>query len=97
MRLQVCVRRRRDGKLKSGLLAYYGEGFRRSERGYVTDKGVQHVFVEVNGVWLHRAVKGEGRPVILLHGFPEFWYSWRKQMLVLSRRFKVVAPDMKGL
>ncbi|MHA1632801.1 MAG: alpha/beta fold hydrolase [Candidatus Freyarchaeota archaeon] len=59
-------------------------------------EGVQHVFVEANGVRLHCAVRGEGRLIVLLHGFPEFWYSWRKQIPVLARRFKVVTPDMRG-
>lgn len=39
---------------------------------------------------------GEGPLVLLLHGFPEFWYSWRKQIPALSRHFKVVAPDLRG-
>src|SRR5207245_4003725 len=34
--------------------------------------------------------------VILLHGFPEFWYSWRHQLPVLGKRYHVIAPDMRG-
>jgi len=41
-------------------------------------------------------VSGSGELVLLLHGFPEFWYSWRHQIPILSKNFKVVAPDMRG-
>ncbi len=40
---------------------------------------------------------GKGPLVVLLHGFPEFWYSWRHQILPLADAgFRVVAPDMRG-
>jgi pimeloyl-ACP methyl ester carboxylesterase len=55
-----------------------------------------HRTVETNGINLHCVVQGEGPLVILLHGFPECWYSWRHQIPVLAERFKVVAPDMRG-
>jgi epoxide hydrolase 4 len=49
------------------------------------------------GVDLHLVEAGEGRPVILLHGFPEFWYSWRAQIPALAAAgFHVVAPDLRG-
>jgi pimeloyl-ACP methyl ester carboxylesterase len=48
-------------------------------------------------VRLHYAECGGGeRLVVLLHGFPECWYSWRHQLKALGRRFRVVAPDMRG-
>lgn len=53
-------------------------------------------FVYVNGVNLHYVRQGEGPLVILLHGFPEFWYSWRHQLPYLSSRFCALAPDMRG-
>jgi epoxide hydrolase 4 len=56
----------------------------------------EHVYVEVNGIRLHCVTQGEGDLVVLLHGFPEFWYSWRFQIPALAGRFKVVAPDMRG-
>ncbi len=40
--------------------------------------------------------QGEGELVVLLHGFPEFWYSWRFQIPVLAKKFKVVVPDLRG-
>jgi pimeloyl-ACP methyl ester carboxylesterase len=50
----------------------------------------------VNGIRLHWVEQGLGPLVVLLHGFPEFWYSWRHQIPVLARRCRVVAPDMRG-
>jgi epoxide hydrolase 4 len=59
---------------------------------------VQEAMVEVDrGVRLHVVESGDGPLVILLHGFPEFWYSWRKQIPALAEAgFRVVAPDMRG-
>lgn len=56
----------------------------------------QHCFVETNRIRLHCVTQGEGELVILLHGFPEFWYSWRFQIPSLARHFKVVVPDLRG-
>lgn len=56
----------------------------------------QHCFVETNRIRLHCVTQGEGELVILLHGFPEFWYSWRHQIPALAKHFKVVVPDLRG-
>jgi pimeloyl-ACP methyl ester carboxylesterase len=49
------------------------------------------------GIRLHYVEAGEGPLVVLLHGFPEFWYSWRHQIPALARAgYHVVAPDMRG-
>ncbi|MDJ0701639.1 MAG: alpha/beta hydrolase [Leptolyngbyaceae cyanobacterium MO_188.B28] len=58
--------------------------------------GWQHQFVDTNQVRLHCVTQGEGELVILLHGFLEFWYSWRRQIPALARHFKVVVPDLRG-
>lgn len=58
--------------------------------------GWQHLFVETNRIRLHCVTQGEGELVILLHGFPEFWYSWRHQIPALAKHFKVVVPDLRG-
>jgi epoxide hydrolase 4 len=58
---------------------------------------IRHEYAEVNGVRLHYAAAGEGKKLILfLHGFPEFWYAWRKQLVDFGRDFLAVAPDMRG-
>ena len=58
---------------------------------------IRHGYATVNGVRLHYAETGSGDElVLLLHGFPEFWYSWRHQLDALGKLFHVVAPDMRG-
>lgn len=58
--------------------------------------GWQHEYIATNRIQLHCVTQGEGELVILLHGFSEFWYSWRFQIPALSRYFKVVVPDLRG-
>ena len=61
------------------------------------DDFVTHHYVQLDEVRLPVVEAGEGPLVVLLHGFPEFWYSWRFQIPVLVRQgFRVVAPDMRG-
>src|SRR5580704_10339569 len=53
--------------------------------------------IEANGIRLHIAEQGEGPLVVLCHGFPESWYSWRHQIAALAEAgFHAVAPDMRG-
>lgn len=60
------------------------------------DRLASHSYVETNGIRLHVAEAGEGRPLIFLHGFPENWYSWRNQIRGLSKHFRIIAPDLRG-
>lgn len=57
---------------------------------------IEHLYLTVNDLDVHLTTAGRGPLVILLHGFPEFWYSWRYQIPVLAERFRVVAPDQRG-
>ena len=58
---------------------------------------VTHRTVETNGIRMHLAEAGAGPLVVLCHGFPELWYSWRHQLAVLATAgFHAVAPDMRG-
>jgi pimeloyl-ACP methyl ester carboxylesterase len=58
---------------------------------------ITHRFVEANGIRMHIAEQGEGPLVLLCHGFPESWYSWRHQLAALAAAgFHAVAPDMRG-
>lgn len=64
-----------------------------------TPSPIKHGYANVNGIRLHYAEVGDSDDdnlVILLHGFPEFWYSWQKQLDALGGSFHVVAPDMRG-
>jgi pimeloyl-ACP methyl ester carboxylesterase len=58
---------------------------------------VTHRMIATNGIRLHVAEQGEGPLVILCHGFPECWYSWRHQLGALAKAgFHAVAPDLRG-
>jgi pimeloyl-ACP methyl ester carboxylesterase len=58
---------------------------------------VKHRTVETNGIRMHFAEQGTGPLVVLCHGFPESWYSWRHQLQALADAgFQAVAPDMRG-
>ena len=59
--------------------------------------GITHATADVGTIRLHYAEAGRGEPVVLLHGFPEFWYSWRHQLPALADAgFRAVAPDLRG-
>ena len=53
-------------------------------------------FVDNGGVKIHYVTTGKGLLVVLLHGFPDFWYTWRDQMPALAKHFQVVALDLRG-
>ena len=55
-----------------------------------------HNFITTNGIKLHYVTQGEGKLMLMLHGFPEFWYSWREQIPEFSKDYKVVAVDLRG-
>lgn len=50
----------------------------------------------VNGVTLNYAIGGTGPTVVLLHGYPQTWYMWRKVMPALAGQYTVIAPDLRG-
>ena len=52
--------------------------------------------VRVGAYRMHVMQVGEGRPVLLLHGFPEFWYAWKDLLADFSKDHHAVAPDMRG-
>jgi pimeloyl-ACP methyl ester carboxylesterase len=58
--------------------------------------GVRHRWVEANGVNLHIAEAGDGPAVLLLHGWPEHWYMWRRVIVALSPQYRVVCVDLRG-
>jgi pimeloyl-ACP methyl ester carboxylesterase len=65
-------------------------------------EAVRHSFADVNGVRIHYASAGAGaaagasKLILFLHGFPEFWYAWREQLVEFGRDYFAVAPDMRG-
>src|SRR3954453_22051743 len=58
--------------------------------------GVEHRFVEADGVRLHVAEAGSGPPLLLVHGWPQHWWSWRKLIPRLAERWRVLAVDLRG-
>jgi len=57
----------------------------------------QHRYIITNGIRMHYVSQGEGPLIVLLHGFPEFWYSWRYQIPFLAGHgYTVIAPDLRG-
>ncbi|PWA65782.1 soluble epoxide hydrolase [Artemisia annua] len=60
-------------------------------------EGIEHKIISANGLNIHIAEKGQGTLVLLIHGFPELWYSWRHQILYLADHgYRAVAPDLRG-
>ncbi len=56
----------------------------------------EHRMASVNGINIHYVIEGQGEPVVFIHGWPEFWYGWRRQIPVLSERYQVIVPDLRG-
>jgi pimeloyl-ACP methyl ester carboxylesterase len=57
---------------------------------------LKHDYADVNGVRLHYAHAGSGKLILFVHGFPEFWYAWRRQLEEFGRDHLAVAPDTRG-
>lgn len=61
------------------------------------DKYVTHHYADNNGVRIHYVTIGEGQTsIIMIHGFPDFWYTWRNQMIALMSKYQVAAIDLRG-
>jgi pimeloyl-ACP methyl ester carboxylesterase len=57
---------------------------------------LEHGYSERDGVRLHYVRRGEGKPIVFMHGFPQFWFLWRKQLDDLGTDHAVYAPDLRG-
>lgn len=58
--------------------------------------GVRHRFVDLPGLRVHVAEAGAGEPLVLLHGFPQHWWGWRRVLPELAEHYRVLAPDLRG-
>jgi pimeloyl-ACP methyl ester carboxylesterase len=56
-----------------------------------------HHMATINGIQMHYVIGGHGEPVVLLHGWPETWYSWHRVMPDLAKNYTVIVPDLRGL
>jgi haloacetate dehalogenase len=68
----------------------------KAETSDMTGEIMQHFTLHANGIRQHYLDAGSGPPVVLLHGFPETSYAWRYQIPELAKRFRVIAPDLRG-
>ncbi|GHO63202.1 dehalogenase [Ktedonobacter sp. SOSP1-52] len=59
-------------------------------------EGFTESFAMTNGIRMHYVSGGKGQPLVLLHGFPETWYTWHKVLPDLAKHYRVIAPDMRG-
>src|SRR5512139_3177767 len=59
-------------------------------------ESMEHLRVRANGAAFHVAKAGQGRPLLLLHGWPEFWLTWEPVIARLSGRYLLLAPDLRG-
>jgi pimeloyl-ACP methyl ester carboxylesterase len=59
-------------------------------------EGVRHRFVDLPGLRMHVAEAGDGPPLLLLHGFPQHWWAWRKVLPALAAHYRVICPDLRG-
>src|SRR5579862_7333939 len=57
---------------------------------------VKHGYADSNGVKIHYASLGNGPLIVMIHGFPDYWYTWRNQMEALSDKYQCVAIDQRG-
>ena len=57
---------------------------------------VSHGYADSGDVRIHYATVGEGPLVLMIHGFPDYWYTWRNQMEALAKNYRVVAIDQRG-
>ena len=57
---------------------------------------IEHLTIQANGAAFHVARIGQGRPLLLLHGWPEFWLTWEPVMTRLADRFHLITPDLRG-
>ena len=87
----------RRGFLKQVVAGSVVSAAMSSRSGSADPAAVTHRTITTNGIRMHIAEQGQGPPVLLCHGFPESWYSWRHQLPALAGAgFHAIAPDMRG-
>lgn len=68
----------------------------RSDRAGPDSPGWNHQRTAANGIDVHYVREGNGPPVVLLHGWPEFWWTWHRNIPALAGHFDVIVPDLRG-
>lgn len=67
------------------------------ESADATQASFTHHYARLRGLVMHYVSAGSGFPVVLLHGWPQTWFEWRHVMARLAPRYRVIAPDLRGL
>ena len=69
-----------------------------SVHNFAQSPGLKHCRAFVNGINIHYVLAGPqaAPPVVLIHGWPETWFAWRKQIPVLSQKYRLIVPDLRG-
>jgi len=57
---------------------------------------IEEKYIETNGITLHTIIIGKGEPLVLLHGFPDFWFAWKKLIPLIKDKYQLIIPDMRG-
>ena len=55
-----------------------------------------HCYADLPDLRVHYVRHGQGKPLFLIHGWPEFWYAWHKNIPHLAKKFDVIVPDLRG-
>lgn len=81
-----------------GLAMPHVDAFAQQATPAADTLSISHRQIETNGISMHIAEAGEGPLVVMIHGFPEMWYSWRHQLPALAAAgYHAVAPDLRGV
>ena len=62
----------------------------------ITDTPVTHRHIDIGEIKIHIAEAGEGEPLLMLHGWPQHWYMWKKQIPFFAKHYRVIAADIRG-
>ena len=62
----------------------------------IEDTSVTHRYIDIGDMKIHIAEAGEGEPLIMLHGWPQHWYMWKKQISYFAKHYRVIAADIRG-
>ena len=92
---RICVHIQRDRR--NGKKALGTAKIARNRRSVPMQRGIQHGYADLGDVRLHYVTAGQGPAVIVLHGWPQTWFMWRDIIPGLAARYRVIAPDLRGL
>jgi pimeloyl-ACP methyl ester carboxylesterase len=76
--------------------ALSGGSIAMAEDSLAASVGCEDGYADSGGVKIHYVTRGEGPLLVMIHGFPDFWYTWREQIPALAEHFQVVAVDLRG-